>query len=161
MPRRSDDACLLSMLEHRYGQMSIGQGTAMRRQWGAVVFLGILFADLGTVHALEILITAPGSGTLVHQREIVAGRVSDPEAALWVVIHPVGSNRYWVQPRPMKHDGLWCVPAYFGQPIAQHSGRRFEVRSFANPWERLSESKLLPGWPQADAQSNLVLVSRR
>jgi hypothetical protein len=114
-------------------------------------------ADAG----LKIVITAPCNETKVAQRHFVEGVVSDSNAQVLVVIHPMENADYWVQPNVTVRDkGKWKVLSYFGEPGAQHSGKHYEVQSFVNPKDTLREGQLLSGWPQAESKSQPIEVIR-
>ena len=98
---------------------------------------------------LTVEITALSPDSRVPYRPFVEGRVSNPNAAVWVVIHPLAVSNYWVQPRVSVHqNGLWTVQVYIGEPGSKHIGQRFEIRAFANPKGKLHEGDILTDWPR-------------
>jgi hypothetical protein len=110
---------------------------------------------------LKLLINNPCDGARVAQRSFVGGTVADASAQVWVVIHPMETADYWVQPAVTIRDaGRWKVLCYFGEPGAQHSGKPYEVQAFMNPKERLSQGQLLSSWPLADAKSQTIELVR-
>lgn len=123
----------------------------------------LLIASLTSVTAadqISVSIASPKNNDKVDYRQEVNGKVSDPNAEVWVVIHPVETSDFWVQPPvTVKEDGSWKTAAYFGE-AGQHVGKKFEVRAFANPVGPISEGKSAQ-WPKAAARSNVIEVVRR
>lgn len=111
--------------------------------------------------ALKVLIHKPANGSTVDHRQEISGKVSDPNADIWVVIHPMETSDFWIQPRiTVREDGSWKVIAYFGNAGPMHKGQHYEVRAFANPSVKLAEGKTQQ-WPGAAAKSNVLEVVRR
>jgi hypothetical protein len=109
----------------------------------------------------KIAITTPCDGARVSQRQFVGGTVSDSNAQVWVIIHPMVTSDYWVQPNvTVREGGKWKVLCYFGEPIQEHSGRPYEVMAFVNPKETLREGQQLPSWPGAQSKSQAIEVVR-
>jgi hypothetical protein len=114
------------------------------------------------VAQLKVEITAPPDKASVLQRPIVEGRVSDPSATVWVVVHPLEVSDYWVQPRvTVRANGSWKVQIHIGRPGSVDVGKTFEIRAVANPESNLSEGKILPNWPKARAISDVIEVTRK
>ena len=119
-----------------------------------------------TRRALMVSIERPappaGSGASVEVFQDVSGRVSDPKASVWLVIQPRESpSDCWVQPQAaVDSNGVWHVPAQFGEDTPAHTGKRYLVRAVANPREDLRQGKR-PCWPAAEAASNLLNAYRR
>lgn len=108
----------------------------------------------------RITITAPCEGAKVAPRHFVEGLVSNENAQVWVVIHPMEVADFYVQPTvTVREGGKWKVLCYFGEP-GQHSGKRYEVMAFANPKEKMNQGKLLGNWPAAEAKSQVIEVVR-
>ena len=108
----------------------------------------------------KITITAPCDAAKVAPRHFVEGIVVDPNAQVWVVIHPMEVADYWVQPSvTVREGGKWKVLCYFGEP-GQHSGKPYEVMAFANPKQTLREGQVLPNWPEAQSKSQVIEVFR-
>jgi hypothetical protein len=109
----------------------------------------------------KILITAPCDGSKVAQRHFVEGIVADPNAHVWVIIHPMEVADYWVQPSvTIREGGRWKVLCYFGEPGAQHSGKHYEIVAITNPKKGLSEGQLIAGWPESESRSQVTEVVR-
>ncbi len=126
-----------------------------------LIFLSITFCSYAQQQTLTVTITQPQADATVEQRDTVAGSVSDPKAQVWVVIHPIGTNTFWVQPPvTLNPDGTWSVRTYFGREGMLDSDNQYEVRAFANPREPLQADER-PNWPLAAAQSQDVTVTRK
>ncbi|MFA7256751.1 MAG: hypothetical protein WC047_04180 [Kiritimatiellales bacterium] len=123
----------------------------------------ILLLSLSSVEAvdnLSILISSPKDEAKVDFRQEITGMVSDQNADVWVVIHPVETFDFWIQaPVTVKEDGSWKVVVYFGES-GQHIGKKYEVRAFANPAVVISQGKSTQ-WPKAAARSNVLEVIRQ
>lgn len=110
--------------------------------------------------ALDISISSPLDGVSVDQRQDIVGAVSDPNAEVVVVIHPVSVSEFWTQPPvTVRNSGQWRVKVYFGRQ-GMDRGEEYEVRAFANPHSQTREGKY-NSWPEAEASSNVVVVTRR
>ena len=108
----------------------------------------------------KIVITAPCDRAKVAPRHFVEGLVSESNAEVWVIIHPMETADYWVQPNiTVREGGKWKVLCYFGEP-GKHSGKPYEVMAFGNPNEKLREGQLLSNWPRAQSKSQVVEVVR-
>jgi len=111
---------------------------------------------------LEIDISTTADRSSVVERPTVAGTVTDPNATVWLVVHPMAVSDYWVQPAvTIRRDGSWKVQIYIGRPGNVDVGKRFEIRAVANPKARLREGLVLGGWPEAEAISDVIEVERR
>lgn len=108
----------------------------------------------------QIVITAPCDGAKVAPRHFVEGLVSDSNAQVCVVIRPLETPDFWVQPSvTVREGGKWKVLCYFGEP-GKHSGKPYEVMAFVNPKENLKEGQLLSKWPEAQSKSQVIEVVR-
>ena len=124
-----------------------------------LVFVAFLVATTTQAQSLRIEISEPTDGVKVAQKQYVKGMVSDPEADVLVVIHPVETSGFWVQPPvTVKSNGTWRVKAHFGR-AGMDSGKEFEIRAFANPEGMLREGKS-GSWPKAAARSDVADVIR-
>ena len=120
----------------------------------------ILWAVTVSAQEISISITEPMNDSKVSHREYVKGKVSDPLAIVWIVIHPVETSDFWIQPPvTVKNNGDWKVKAYFGR-AGKDSSKEFEIRAYANPSSALSEGRS-GMWPKAQAQSDVIDVTRR
>lgn len=95
-----------------------------------------------------------------HRPEIV-GFVADGATDVWVVVHPAGSEEFWVQPEvEVDFDGGWSVRAHVGREGDADRGVRFEVVAVVGPEDALTPGQVLDGWPEAQAASEVLVVVR-
>ena len=65
--------------------------------------------------AYKLEITSPSDGATVTMTELVRGTVSDPKLNVYVLIHPLTTNLWWVQNIPtVGPGGKWQSFCYFG-----------------------------------------------
>lgn len=125
-----------------------------------ILFLVTVPVVVGLQSQLRII--EPPDGAKVPERPFVKGTVADPNAEVWVIVHPMDGSDYWVQPRPtVKEDGTWKVKIYIGRPGAVDVDKHFEIMAVANPGEDLNEGDVLNGWPKAQWKSQIVEVIRK
>jgi len=106
-------------------------------------------------------IDAPRNSEKVPRQCTVKVSFANRKAAVWVVVHPVGTGTYWVQPRASREaSGIWNVNAVFGQ--AGDSRKEFEICAWAlaAPTVGFQEGKVLRRWPDAKRSSGIVRVIR-
>jgi hypothetical protein len=107
-------------------------------------------------------ITSPHDREVVDRRPVVSGRVSTPNVSVWVIVHPMESSSYWVQPPTSMHaDGVWGVQIYVGSQKTLDEGKQFEIMAVANPKLDLQEGMILDRWPVAEQISPVIQVERR
>jgi|GEM_PF-5161873 len=117
-------------------------------------------ADYSVQRDMVVLIS-PGDGAMVPERPLLEGKVSDPNAEVWVIIHPMEVSDYWVQPRiSVRGDGMWTVQVYVGRPGTLDVGKRFEIMACANLSQPVSEGTVLSWWPDAQWRSEVIQVLR-
>jgi hypothetical protein len=91
----------------------------------------------------------------------LSGSVEEACASTWLVIHPAGSDAFYVQaPLTVGKDGRWLASARLGE-AGQGAGQTFELVVFANPATKLKEGEVLPAWPGAESRSSVVAVARK
>jgi hypothetical protein len=111
---------------------------------------------------LKIRITAPSDKSQVAEKPSIEGTVTDVNVSIWVVVHPTEVSDYWVQPPvTVKEDGTWKGRAYIGRPGNVDVGKQFEIMSVANPKEPLKEGDVLKNWPEGQAKSQVIEVTRQ
>ena len=109
-----------------------------------------------------IKITSPENETHVNHKHLIRGELSDHTGQVWVVVHPLGTSSYWVQPEiSVKRSGEWAVTGYFGRAGTIDKGRKFEVLAITAPNEELEDGQILETWPESRFVSNSILVTRR
>ncbi len=117
--------------------------------------------EYGTVHKYEVEITSPPNGAKVRERPLVAGRVVEPSARISLVVHPVETEDYWVQPKvDMLTPTTWQVRIHIGRSGAVDLGKEFEIRAIGNPKSELKEGDIIDSWPEGEWQSPVVNVIR-
>lgn len=124
-----------------------------------ITLLAIFFLILiGNVYSqrLSIIITEPKDGKEVCWRSMVKGTISDPNLQVFVAIHPMATDRFWIQPIPnMRSDGRWEAYCYFGEPNVG-IGEPFEIIAIASRNRNLfKEGTILPS-PLPDNHEILV-----
>lgn len=107
-------------------------------------------------------IIEPKNEDLVPEQPYVKGTVVDPNTKVWVIIHPMEVSDYWVQQRVnVKEDGTWRVQVHIGKPGFIDVGKQFEIMAVANPKVKLKEGDVLDEWPEAEGNSQLIVVTRK
>ncbi len=110
----------------------------------------------------QLRILAPHDGDKVQWRQAVTGVIAGRANDLWVVVHPLETAEYWVQPKiNVRAGGNWRVRAYIGRPGDIDVGKDFEVMAVAGSKQRLAEGRVLGDWPEARWRSEVVAVMRR
>jgi len=110
----------------------------------------------------KIWITEPKNGATVPERPYVTGKISNPNAAVWVVVHPMDVSDYWVQPQlTVSRDDTFRVDIYVGRPGNSDAGKHYEIMAIANPKRPLKEGDVLRFWPDAESKSEVVEVVRK
>lgn len=110
--------------------------------------------------SLEII--SPKNSDLGEWRTKVTGTVSKPFTEVWVVVRPLETQNFWVQPKPtIKANGTWETFIYLGSDGPSHVGKAFELRAIANPIDSLKEGLVFPGWPRAEGKSDVIRLARR
>jgi hypothetical protein len=111
--------------------------------------------------AEPLAIVEPHTGVGVERSVVIRGTFSPPVSTVVVVVHPIGTDGYWVQ-RAVMPTGphSWQAEATIGSPTSEDHGRKFEIVAFGNPRISLTEGRELQSWPAAEQHSNLVEVQR-
>jgi len=110
---------------------------------------------------INLSILEPVDGGSVHARHLVQGVVRNRGALVWLIVHPVGTGAFWVQPKVnVEWTGRWSLEAYFGRGSGIDVGKRFEVMAVAYPAQTLREGQVLGTWPEAVWSSGVVSVIR-
>lgn len=116
----------------------------------------------------NLCITSPTDGAAVSPTTSVMGIVAEPEASVWVIVHPTKTGGFWVQPpvtitKDAKGNVTWNVDIYIGDDKTP-SGTTFEIMAVANPKEAMAEGLKLTEWPKGTDvkwKSNVVKVTRQ
>ncbi len=111
--------------------------------------------------AAILSITDPKHGAKAAHSQVVRGTVSDSKSKVWVIVHPMLTNGYWVQnPVNVRSNGQWTAQVYLGTSAETQVGELFELRAIADPQAALKEGDVLKTWPDAKSQSDIVEVER-
>ena len=112
--------------------------------------------------AAEISITEPKNEDSVSEYPVFKGQVADPNAQVWIVVHPMEIAEYWVQqPVTVSSNGSWETQPNIGRPGNVDDGKRFEVMAIVNPESPLTTGDKLKIWPEAQGQSDVIRVTRQ
>ena len=107
-------------------------------------------------------ISNPINGESAEWRTKVTVKASKPFAEVWVVVRPLETRDFWVQPKTtLQANGEWETMIYLGGKGTSHIGKVFDLRAIANPVDSLQEGLVFPGWPRADMKSDVIRVARR
>jgi len=132
----------------------------MKNIWIITLIL-VAYAAEAIAQDSEITITSPNDETSVGLRPLIKGTVTGHSATVWVVVHPVETEDFWVQPRvKVSPDGTWKVRIYIGRPGSEDIGKFFEVRAVKNPTKSLKKGDVLGGWPNAEVSSYVIELER-
>jgi hypothetical protein len=117
-------------------------------------------AHVATSQNLQVQIEEPTENSKVGLHEIVSGRVSDPDARPYVLVHPMLTDLWWVQrrPSPPNRDGSWRTLCYFGTQT-QGVGEFFEIVAIVTD-ANLKEGQTLEDLPSGAIRSDIVMVER-
>ena len=110
---------------------------------------------------ITFIITEPTDRAQVPQRLLVSGTIADANSQVWVIVHPTEVSDYWVQPKVTMRNGTWRVTIYIGRPGNIDVGKEFEIMAFANLKNSVKEGDKLDFWPEAQAKSKVITVTRR
>lgn len=118
---------------------------------------------------VTVQLMAPSEGSVVARRTPVQGRVAPSVAEIYVLVHPLSSDVWWVQNTPLVgNDGRWQTEAYFGTDT-KGVGELFEVVALATdeaaPLRLLRGTRLATGQQVRSvspnfAKSDVVVVRR-
>lgn len=127
-----------------------------------LVFAATLFISFSVCASAQemIRIASPKDGSEVPERPIVTVETQG-NANIWIVVHPVGTDGYWVQPDVRKTgDGRWESTVYIGRPGPIDVGKSFEIMAVGNPKKELAEGDQLKSWPESQWRSKIIRVRR-
>jgi hypothetical protein len=108
----------------------------------------------------SVRILQPSKGALVAGKTLIEGTTTDPSAEIWVVVHPLDTASYWVQPRAEVRGRTWRTEGYFGRMSNEDAGKSFEVLAVIGPKVELREGQILDRWPDSLAVSDAIAVTR-
>jgi hypothetical protein len=108
-----------------------------------------------------ITITSHKDQQSVALEPIIRGKVYSNKAQVWVIVHPMETEGYWVQQKAtVRSDGKWYTQVFIGREGTEDSGKHFEIMAVANPTKPIARGDVLDGWPSALARSEIVELIR-
>jgi hypothetical protein len=108
-----------------------------------------------------LVIFQPSNGDIVPLRPIIDGQVRDSNSEVWLIVRPVGSTNYWVQPKAeVKSTGKWTAQIYIGREGTEDIGNSYEIRAVANPEISFKRGDILKSWPSAKYKSDVIKLTR-
>jgi len=128
-----------------------------------LVLLFVLISFFPAMHfavARNITIESPSNGEKVDAELIASGSVHNANK-VWVIVHPIETTDYWVQPAVTVKDEFWDVQTFIGRPGTLDSGRHFEIMAIADPYEQLVEAQVFKEWPSARWRSQIISITRK
>jgi hypothetical protein len=111
----------------------------------------------------KLKVIEPNDEARVQRRLEVKGTLENPKDKdqVWVIVRPLEAGQFWVQPKiSIRGEGKWSVDVYIGRSGSVDEGKSFEIRAVLNPKEPLKDGDILGDWPDAEAQSQVVGVTR-
>ena len=151
---------LTEVLEHHAGTQLGEELLNVRQHYGNLRKVAVLAVSAAHGEGF-VRLASPDDGDRVPGRAWVKGTVSDKDADVWVIVHPMETSDYWVQPQPsVKGDKSWKVLIHIGRP-QKDIGKHFEIRAVANPEKELKEGKVLGKWPKSQWRSDVIEVIKR
>ena len=88
-----------------------------------------------TQHHISII--SPTDGSHVCMKTLVSGTIFAPSVQVFVLIHPMTNDRFWVQPvSNMRPDGKWESYCHFGES-KEGIGQPFEIIAIASKNKKL------------------------
>lgn len=136
---------------------------------GVLVIIAWSLLASSPLTSLKVNITDPQDGENITMQYLVRGTVSDPDAKVYVIVHPLRVSGMWVQKQPIVDGaGNWQASANFGTETLG-IGERYELialainDNFLVTWatgNSLSEGSKLTNLPRKTNRSNLITVTR-
>lgn len=127
-----------------------------------IAVLLLLSCDCGKIRDdVQINIDSPKEGDFVEQRYMVKGRISDPEFPVYVLVHPIEADQWWVQRIPeVAGNGVWQSLCFFGT-ADKGRGEQFEVLALVCK-KHLREGQTIKTGkvPQGGLRSEIITVTR-
>jgi hypothetical protein len=126
------------------------------------VFLFSLIAVVSFSQNQFVSLTQPGNrDTISGHSTLVSGKAALSEGMhLYVLIHPMQTNQYWVQPTPtnINSDSTWNINGYFGNQT-QGNKQNYEIIAIITR-ETYSKEQKFTQVPDNIASSNSIIVFR-
>lgn len=120
--------------------------------------------------SIEVKIVDPPDGAEVYLSTLVKGTVSTAHSEVYVLVHPLQTDSWWVQNKPfIQNDGHWQTIVYTGT-ASSGVAEPYEVVAIATDENRMTRilrgSDTAPGQqlkaiPPYFAKSNLIVLKRK
>lgn len=108
----------------------------------------------------NLSITNPLDGTKVNWRPAIEGKITNVNKNIYLIVHPLGENSYWVQPNvSISRDGNWKGIVYLGR-AKKDIAKEFEVIAVANPEVDLKIGDVFDNWPKSEWNSQIIKLIR-
>jgi hypothetical protein len=115
---------------------------------------------LQAMEKMKLRITRPTDKSKVTMRSAIEGIAPDVQTKVWVIVHPIETSEYWVQPKTtVKEDKAWKVMVYIGD--TPDKGKEFEIMAVGNPKSSIKEADRLTDWPEGEWKSQVIEVTRK
>ena len=151
-----------SFREHKKEVFEYGEGISDKNVTTALKELHLAY-DEASPFLIKMEITDPPDGEKVGMTYIVKGEVSDPTYQVYVLVHPLMTDTWWVQTIPeVSPDGTWRTRCYFGTETAG-IGEPFEIIALAATEKNLLHSgQTIPvgRLPETAIKSRIIQVER-
>lgn len=111
---------------------------------------------------ITLHISVPPDGAHVPELPFVEGTVSDRQARVWVIVHPMQQADFWVQQKAtVRENRTWRLQIHIGRPGSVDVGQHFEIMAIANPKIDLTEGDIKHDWPESQGKSQVIEVIRK
>lgn len=109
---------------------------------------------------IRIQIESPQQNAEIGLTEIVKGKVSNQKGKVYVLVHPLLTNLWWVQrfPSPPNQDGTWQTLCFFGTET-KGIGEPYEVVAIVTS-KKYEEGQTLTELPGDSIRSDIITVKR-
>lgn len=166
---------ILSLLAGIFIGIILSVFGAPRLAYAAGTILVILLVLIGTIWfanrptpSIDLKILAPSDGSECENKTIVQGKVSPSQSVVYVLVHPLSTNIWWVQNLPLvQNDGHWQTQVYLGEEnvgikesyeiIAVATNENYLMRLIRGSYLSLGQLGAIPPY---FAKSNLIVVKR-
>ena len=127
-----------------------------------ICFVGAACAEYqpAGVETASVVISEPeADGTVMGVRLLVRGSVTEPNAKVMVLVHPLLTATWWVQGTVLTDpDGSWQINVHLGTET-EGRGERFELVAII-PKRRKKEGAVVDEIPEHFARSSRVTIRR-
>lgn len=134
-----------------------------------LILAGTIWLATRPAPPIQLRIVTPSDGDDVGLSTLVQGEVAPISSDVYVLVHPLSTDRWWVQNLPfVQNDGRWQVRVYTGTET-EGIGELYEILAVATNENRLIRilrgdypipGQQLEAIPPYLAKSNLIVVRR-